>query len=700
MYLIPTALVLGLPALAAAQVLTYPPTRVEAQTDQLHGVEVADPYRWLESADAAEVRAWSDAQNALTRSELDRFDRPRAALRARLDELFEGTVTLAPRFAARSRFYLKRDGPQAQPRLYVQTGAEDEPKLLLDPAALSEDGSLTLAWWTPSPDGAFLLYGIAPAGAGADERTTLRLREVAKPGDTALEIPGVIYGSVAWAPESAGFYYARRPDAPIEPGSPPAPRFELFYHRFGTPLSDDPRIEIPRPEAAQSVRMRLSADARQVFLTLLDSAADNRIYLRTAPTEFKPLSDAPGARVRADADSDGIFIISDHAAPRFSIFRTAADKLSRDDWQTVVPQQSGVIEEFALVAGHVAINVLEDGYSRVRLIPRSGGEPVDIELPGMGGVTGLTAATGGGSLHFQFETFFIPPIVFAYDVEKRELKEASRSTAGVEPADYVAKQVWFQSTGQARVPMFVLHRTDVERNGENPTVLTGFGALGRTQRPRFDPLILPWLDAGGVFAIAAVRGGGDFGRQWMLDGRLEHKSGTFDDFAAAAEKLIADRYTRAELLGFYGLGHGGVAGGALITRRPELFRAILCESALFDLIRHHRFAPSGMMRTEYGAADDSAQFKALHAWSPLHHVRRGPRYPAALILSGAPLDAAPSVHARKMAAALQAASPGDRPVLLQIAPGVGPGANRPLAMQLDAAVDRWTFFFSQLGMLE
>lgn len=700
MHIIRAVLILGLPTMAAAQVLTYPPTRVDTQTDTLHGVEIADPYRWLESAAAPDVRAWADAQNVLTRGELDRFERPRTAIRGRMEELFEGAITLAPRFAARSRFFLKREGPQAHPRLYVQTGVEEEPKLLLDPAALSDDSSATLSWWTPSPDGAFLLYGVAPHERSADGLTTLRLRDVAKPGDTALEVPRVLAGSVTWAPDSAGFYYARRPDAPAEPASSPVPPFELLYHRFGTAVADDPRIEIPRADAALGVRLRLSTDTRQVFVTLIDSAADNRVYLRTSPTEFKPLFDSPGARVRADADADGLFILSDHASPRFSVYRTAVDKLARDDWQAIVPQQSGVIEEFALVAGHVAVNVLEDGYSRVRLIPRSGGEPIEIELPGMGGVTGLTSATGGGTLHFQFETFFVPPVVYTYDVEKRELQEAARSTAKVEPADYVAKQVWFQSTGEARVPMFVLHRTDVERNGENPTVLSGFGALGRSQRPRFEPLLMPWLDAGGVYAIAAVRGGGDFGRQWHLDGRMTHKTNTFDDFAAAAEKLIADRYTRAERLGFYGLGHGGVAGGALIVRRPELFRAILCESALFDLIRYHRFAPGGLARGDYGTAEDASQFKTLSAWSPLQHVRRGPRYPAVLILSGAPHDAPGSLHARKLAAALQAASPGDRPVLLQTAPGVGMGAGGPLPALLDAAVDRWTFFFWQLGMLE
>lgn len=685
------------PASALAQKPAYPPTRVDDVVATLHGVEVHDPYRWLENESDPAVREWTDKQNAFTRSFLDRFTRTRSELTQRLTEVYAPGFASSPAIHDKRYFFTKREGKQNHALVYVKKNSIDaEPAVALDPNTFSADGTVALDWWYPSPDGTRILYGKSSSG---NEKSTLYLRDVDSGVDTALIIPNTRYCSVAWDKDGQGFHYTRYP----EPGSVPAGDENyyrhLYYHKFGTRWEDDPKVFGEGRPKEESISIANSDDYRYQFLTTSVDWARQDLHLRAAGEEkFAPVAVGLDGQFGADVLGDRLFILTNYQAPRYHVLVTDVNNPSQGNWKELIPEQKGVIQSMAIVDGKLVLTILENACSRLVIHDVDGKLVKEIELPTLGTVSGVSGRFDKPELFYSFASYAYPNVTFRYDMRTGETREIDRVRIDFDPAAYETRQVWFASRDGTRVPMFVIHKKGLKLDGNNPTVLYGYGGFDISLTPAFDRKLIPWLDRGGVYAVANLRGGGEFGKDWHLAGRLGNKQNVFDDMIAAAEKLIADKYTSPARLGAAGGSNGGLLMGAMLTQRPELFRAIHCAVPLLDMLRYHNFSIARLWIPEYGSADDPEQFKWLYSYSPYHHVKQGAKYPSVLFTTAESDSRVDAHHAKKMAALVQASTGSDNPVLLWVETKAGHGQGKPLTKIIDSQVDVWTYFMWQLGM--
>lgn len=687
---------------ALSENFNYPPTRTDSTVDTLHGVQVPDPYRWLESVDEPEVQHWTELQNALTRSALDRFPKERAKLKSELETLYAAASMSSPRVYGTRYFYTRRSGSQNHAQIWMQTGnLESEARLVLDPNTFSDDGTVALDWWFPSPDGSVIAYG---KSAGGSEKSVLHLRDVKGGFDGALQIPHTRANTVAWDADGQGFLYIRYPEPGTVPANEENYHRHVFHHRFGTDWTKDPKVFGDSQPKEQWHTVYASSDWRYRFLSAsMDWARNDLFFCPSGSTEFKPLAVGHNARFSADVLGDSVILLTDLDAPRFRVLRAPLENPDAANWKEIVPQQTGVIQGVTIANGRLVLNILENAYSKLAIYSPDGKLEREVPLPTLGTVGGVSGQPDKPELFFSFESFAFPPTVYRMNLDAvggaPEIVEQMK-LENVNLQDYVTEQVWFQSADGVRVPMFVIRKQNVKLDGNNPTVLYGYGGFNISQTPSFVRGLIPWLDRGGVYAIANLRGGGEFGKDWHLAGRLERKQNVFNDMIAAAEKLIADKYTKPEKLGIRGGSNGGLLVGAMIVQRPDLFRAVHCAVPLLDMIRYHRLSIARLWIPEYGSAEDSQQFKTLLSYSPYHHVKPGTKYPATLLTTGESDSRVDPMHARKMAAALQAATASDLPVLLWVETKAGHGAGKPLSKVIESSVDYWIFFMWQLGMLD
>jgi prolyl oligopeptidase len=682
---------------AWAQRPAYPPTPRDALVETIHGVRVSDPYRWLENADDPRLPAWTEQQNALTRSYLDRFPAAHEELQRELEQLHEASVMSPPRRFGDRHFHLKRAPGQNHAVLYVQEGSlAAPPRVLIDANRFSTDGTISLDWWHPSPDGKLVVYGRSESG---NEDTTLYLRDVTTGADTGLVIPHARHSSVAWDPDGRGLHYTRHP-APgtVPPGDEMYHRY-LYYHKLGADWRADPLIVGGDKPKTVSIGYRNSCDYSVQLLDTTTDWARNDLYLRRAgEDEFRPVAVGRKARFTGEVFAGRLYLLTNYRAPRYRIVTADADDPAQEKWRAVVPEQPGVIEEFRIVGGKLVVRTLENVHSRLQIFELDGTPLREVELPALGTVSDLAGRPEHGELFFTFSSFAYPAVTYQYDVESGTLRELDRMRVAGNLDRYVTKQIWYHSKDGTRVPMFVIHQAGIERGGNNPTVLYAYGGFEISIRPGFRPGIIPWLKRGGVFAIANLRGGGEFGEAWHLAGRKEQKQNVFDDMLAAAEKLVSDGYTCPERLGIMGRSNGGLLMGAMVTQRPELFQAVVCDVPLSDMIRYHHSTIARLWIPEYGSAENADEFEYLQAYSPYHRVQEGRAYPATLIRTGEFDTRVDPLHARKLTARLQAATGGDAPILLWVERQTGHGGGRPVSKRVAADVDQWLFFGWQLGV--
>ncbi len=684
---------------ARAQRPDYPPTRVETVTDIVHGITIEDPYRWLENGDDPEVGAWTEPQNAFTRRYLDQFSTMRTALTDRLTKLYSAATVSSPRVFGERYFFSRRAGKQNHAVIYVRQGSiEAEPRPVLNPNEFSADGTVSLDWWFPSPDGALIAYGKSSSG---DEKSTLFVRNVKRGEDLSLAIPHTRSSTVAWDADGQGFHYLRFP----QPGSVPAGdenyHRHLYYHRLGTDWRDDPLVFGEGRPKEEWPQIRASSDHRYLLLTVGRGWSERDLYIRRADEpRFRPVAAGLKLLLRGDVLDDRLYLLTNHEAPRYRVVTTSPADPGPATWQDVIPEQKGVIQSMTVVGGKLVISVMENAYSRLMVYGTDGKLMTEIELPALGSVKHVRGRYDGNELFFRFESFTYPPTIFRYDLGTHQMTVVQQMEVELDLAQYETNQLWFNSKDGTRVPMFVIHRQGLVLNGDNPTVLYGYGGFNNSVTPSFIQHPIPFLDAGGVYALANLRGGGEFGEQWHQAGQLEHKQNVFDDMIAACEKLISDKYTRPERLGLRGGSNGGLLIGALITQRPDLFKAAHCAVPLLDMVRYHRFSIARLWIPEYGSAEDPQQFEYLRAYSPYHHVRPGVKYPAVLFTTAESDSRVDPMHARKMTALLQAASGSDNPILLRVEKKAGHGKGKPLRKRIAERVDSWVFFMWQLGMLD
>lgn len=683
---------------AAADKPQYPATRVEDVVESLHGVEIHDPYRWLEEEESPAAKEWIASQNAFTRAYLDRHKADRDQIVARLGELYSAGSVTSPLIFERRFFYLKREGKQNQPILYVKRGSMDEkPKVAIDPNKFSDDGTVALDWWYPSPDGAWILYG---RSSGGDERSTLYLRDVEGGFDTALVIPNTRYSSIAWDRDAQGFHYTRYPEAGTVAKGDENYFKHLYYHKMGTDWKNDPKIFGDGRPKEEFVNISNSDDSKWQFMTTSTDWARNDLYIRKAgQEEFTPVAVGLDGLFDAEVVGEKLLLRTNLDAPRYRIVAADVNNPSQGSWKDLVSEGEGVIESMTVAKDALILSILENASSRLRVYDLDGKHLKDVELPTLGTVSGVSSRCDRTDFYFAFASYAYPPTVYRVDLKTFERAEVDRVEAGIDAEKYETRQVWYKSRDGTNVPMFIIHKKGVSLDGNNPTILYGYGGFNISMTPRFDPKLFVWLERGGVYAIANLRGGGEFGKDWHAAGRLEKKQNVFDDMIAAAEKLIVDRYTSPARLGIAGGSNGGLLMGAMMTQRPELFKAVHCAVPLLDMLRYHKFSIARLWIPEYGSADDPAQFKWLHAYSPYHHVKKGEKYPATFFTTAESDSRVNALHAMKMTARVQAATASDDPILLWVETKAGHGAGKPVAKQVESAADVWLFFMIQLGMI-
>jgi len=597
-------------------------------------------------------------------------------------------------------FHLRRVGDEPQPVLYVREGARSADRALLDPAALSADAATALDWWYPSPDGTLLAYGLSEGGS---EKSILRVKDVATGRDRDDVIPWTRAASLAWLPDGSGFYYTRYPEPGTVPVGEENYHRRVFFHSLGADGHDDPVVfpqtEDRPPEDWPGVS--LSPDGRWLAVSVSRGWTRTDVYLRdrAAPgSGFVTVVEGEEALVGVFVRNDRLYLHTNLGAPRFRLLVADPHEPGRAAWRELIPEAPDVLEGVSVVGDVIVASWLKDASSRVTLHDREGRRRRAVALPEIGSVAGITGEWDGDEAFVGFSSYTSPPAVYRIPLPGGDVEEWARTEAGVDTGRYRTRLVRYLSRDGTPVSMFLVDREDRPADGTGPAVLTGYGGFGVSLTPAFGRSLMLFLEAGGLWAVAHLRGGGEYGEDWHRAGMLGRKQNAFDDFLAAGEWLGREGHAASGRLAIVGGSNGGLLVGAALTQRPGLFRAAVAQVPLLDMLRYHEFRIARLWIPEYGDPGDPEAFRWLHAYSPYHHVESGVAYPAVLITTGESDSRVDPMHARKMAARLQAATSSGRPVLLRVEPRAGHGQGKPLAKVIEEWTDVWTFLFAELAM--
>lgn len=686
------------------QKIAYPTTRTVDQVDDYHGTLVADPYRWMEDYTSAEVRAWLDEQNAVTDAFLSRVT-VSERLRERLTAIWNYAKYFPIPIRKGSRyFYGQNDGLQNQPVLYVRDSLHGEPRAVLDPNMFSSDGTVALTNLAISDDGRYVAYGTSSGGSDWQE---IRVRDV----DSGQDYPEVIrwcrFAAIAWKHDGSGFFYNRSPE-PREGGSIEESYRNniLCWHRLGTAQAEDVVI-YRRPDAPElNFPPTISDDGQYIVLEVWHGAgSENRVYYRAVDSEddFVRLIDTPDAHYHFTGSRGTTFYFrTDLGAPRWRLIAIDIANPAREHWRELIPQGKDVLDSVRMYSGGFVVTYLEDAHHRLFLYGLDGERLREIDLPGIGAVdsfAGLSASSSYPDIFISFASFLFPATVFHYDTGQNQVAPYLEPKIDIQADQFETNQVFYTSRDGTRVPMFVTHRKGMPLNGDNPTLLYAYGGFNYSLTPWFSAAAFVWVENGGVFAVANLRGGGEYGEAWHQAGMLGNKQNVFDDFIGAGEWLIENRYTSSQKLAIMGGSNGGLLVAACMLQRPELFGAIICSVPVVDMLRYHRFTAGRFWTPEYGNAEENPEhFRFLYAYSPVHNVQPGTTYPPTLILTADGDDRVVPMHAFKLAAALQAADSGQNPIFLHFDTRAGHGFGKPVSKLIDEQVVIYGFLAEIFGM--
>ena len=681
-----------------------PKAKVDSVVDTLHGHRIADPYRWLEDSASADAQDFVRDELAYTRGLLDPLP-GRQQIHQRLEQLLSIGDIDAPQAAGPYYFYTRRDGLQNQPVLLVREGIRGKDRVLVDVNQAAADGTVALDWWYPSDDGKFLAYGTSASGS---EVSTLHVIKTAS-GEL---LPGAIErtraASVAWKLDNSGFYYTRNPKKGEVPAGQEVYNRHVFYHALGSDPEHDPLIFGAGLDAEDWPNLNLSNDGRWLLISVSHGWTKTELYLsdlRSAGPTFTAITTGKDFLYSADIFRGKLYITTNEDAPRFRVYVADTANPQREHWKEIIPQGDAVLNGAFVLGGKLFTRYEKDASSQLKLFELDGKAIADLPLPTLGTVSGIGGRWDRNEVFFGFSSFTVPPSVYEVDLSSRHSELWDKVDApGIDPAAYEVKQLWYSSKDGTKVPMFVFHKKGLTLDGKNPTLLTGYGGFNVSSTPEFRSARFVWLEHGGVFAVANLRGGAEFGEEWHRAGMLEKKQNVFDDFIAAAEFLIAEKYTDKDHLAIQGGSNGGLLMGAAFTQRPDLYRAVVCQVPLLDMLRYQNFQIAKLWIPEYGSADDPKQFEWLYAYSPYHHVKAGTEYPAILFMTAESDTRVDPMHAKKMAALMQAEAANgrsrERPILLRIETKAGHGQGKPITKQIDEGTDIFSFLFWQLGVKE
>ncbi|MFL5488136.1 MAG: prolyl oligopeptidase family serine peptidase [Gemmatimonadaceae bacterium] len=735
-------------AQTAGSPLTYPTAARGTQVDVYHGTSIADPYRWLEDVDAPATKEWVVAENRLTDSFLASIPE-RTAIRNRMTQLWNYARYSAP-FKENGRyFYFQNTGLQNQSVLYVQDGRDARPRVLLDPNILSTDGTVALSGTTASDDGHYLAYSLSTSGSDWQE---LHVRDVNTGRDLSDIVKWVKFSDISWTHDNKGFFYSRYDEPTSGNKMTNANRnHKLYYHRVGQAQAQDDLV-YDRPDQPDWLFNASVTDDGQYLIITVSQGTDvrTRLYFIDLDNPGKPQIDNPVVRLidRLDAEYAFIgnrgtmfYVRTDRNAPKGRIVAISIDNPREERWNTIVPENKDALESATMAGDDIVANYLQDAHSSVRFFtgapgnlrdqrPRQQPQPRrnpggiyddtstaplivrergmllgggftmrgELPLPGIGTVSSIHGRQGDDEMFYTFTSFLYPTTVYRFDLKSRRNETFRAPKVAFDPAPYETRQVFFTSKDGTRVPMFITAKKGIVLNGSNPTLLYAYGGFNISETPAFSAANVAWLEMGGIYALANIRGGAEYGKAWHEGGMLAKKQNVFDDFIAAAEYLIKERYTSTPKLAIRGGSNGGLLVGAVMTQRPDLFGVALPEVGVMDMLRFQKFTIGWAWTSDYGSSDDPEQFKVLRAYSPLHNIKPGTCYPPTLAFTADHDDRVVPGHTFKFMATLQAAQSCPNPVLVRIETKSGHGAGRPTTKLIDEAADRFAFLVKELHM--
>lgn len=679
---------------------SYPPAHTVDHVDRYGETEVADPYRWLEELDGADTRAWIEAQNRLTQTYLAQVkERPR--IHARMTALWNFERFGLPSKEGGRYLVARNDGLQNQSVLYLMDSLDGEMQLALDPNLFSEDGTVALSGTAMAPNGRYLAYGISSGGSDWQE---WRIRDLETGEDLPERIEWVKFSRAQFSRDGSGFYYSRY-DAPDGEDKLKAvnENQKVYFHRLGEPQSSD-RLVYERPDQPRwGLSARESEDGRYLLINVSQGTdRRNRFFYRDLDHPAEPvvelISELEATYQFIGNDGPLFWFRTNQAAPRHRVIAIDIRRPQRENWQEVIAESDATLVGASHVGGVFIAEYLRDARAEVKRYSSTGEFLGEVALPGIGAVSGFNGKAGDSETFFSFTSFTTPAEVWRLDTATGETSLFRRPISGFDASRYETTQVFYTSKDGTRVPMFVTARKDLPRNGKQATLLYGYGGFNIPMLPGFSVPVATWLEMGGVYAVANLRGGGEYGEAWHRAGTKLEKQNVFDDFIAAAEYLIEQRYTRPDRLAIHGRSNGGLLAAAALLQRPDLFAASVPGVGVLDMLRFNRFTIGWAWESDYGSPQDPEQFQALYAYSPLHNIRPGQRYPATLVTTGDHDDRVFPAHSFKFTAAQQALAAGPGPYLTRIETRAGHGAGKPTAMQIDEWSDVLAFLHRELGM--
>lgn len=680
--------------------LVYPDTNKIEQSDNYYGVEVPDPYRWLENPDAESTKAWVAAQNKVTTGYLKTIT-AREKIQQRLTQLWDYEKYGSPFKRGQRYFYFKNDGLQNQSVLYTLESLENEGKVLLDPNTLSEDGTIALSGLSISDDGQWLAYGLSTAGSDWVE---YRVRNIATGEDTGDRLKWIKFSGASWTKDNQGFFYSRY-DEPNEQTKLEDVNYyqKLYYHRLGTEQAEDTLIYHRPDQKEWGFSGGVTEDGKYLIISVWQGTDRKNLvfYQNLSQPETQVvelISEFEASFSVIDNDGDRLWVETDLDAPRGRVISIDLNNRDRRNWQEIIPETEETLQGVGLLNEQFVANYLKDARSQIKIFDLDGSLVREVELPGIGSAGGFRGKRSDKETFYTFTSFTTPATIYRYDMTTGESKLFRQPQVDFDPEAYQTQQVFYPSKDGTKIPMFITHKKEIELDGNNPTYLYAYGGFNISLTPSFSISNLVWLEMGGIYAVPNLRGGGEYGEAWHQAGMKDKKQNVFDDFIAAAQWLIDRQYTSPEKLAIAGGSNGGLLVGACMTQRPDLFAAAIPAVGVLDMLRFHKFTIGWAWCPEYGSPDNEADFKTLYAYSPLHNLKKGTAYPATMITTADHDDRVVPAHSFKFAAALQAAHQGDNPVLIRIETKAGHGAGKPTSKIIDEAADKWAFLVVNLGM--
>ncbi|MBS4013597.1 MAG: S9 family peptidase [Bacteroidetes bacterium] len=677
--------------------LEYPETRMDDVVDNYFGVEVPDPYRWLEDDNSEETKAWVKAQNEVSFGYLEKIGF-RSAIQERLTKIWDYPKYGTPFWKNNYYFFYKNDGMQNHFVLYIQEGIDGEPREFLNPNKMCEAGSISIATLSISNDAKYVAYATSKAGSDWNE---IFVKETATGNDISDHIRRVKFSGISW--EGDGFYYSRYDEpAPGQELSGTNEFQKVFYHKIGTPQSDDKLIYHNPNYPRRNYYAGTTEDERFLIISESESTSGNALYVKDNKTPKKGfVKIAEGFKFDYSAldHIDGkILVRTNHDAPKYRLVLIDPNNPASDNWRVILPEQEEVLRGVSEIGGKLFAHYMKDASSRIYIYDYEGNRTGELELPGLGSFGSFSGKKDENTAFFSFASYTYPSTIFKYAVAANSYEVHFAPEIDFDPEAYETKQVFYTSKDGTKVPMFIVHKKGLKLNGKNPTLLYGYGGFNASLTPGFSASRIILLENDGIYAVANIRGGGEYGRDWHMAGTQLNKQNVFDDFIAAAEYLIAEKYTSSEKLALQGGSNGGLLVGAVMAQRPELFKVAFPAVGVMDMLRYHLFTIGWAWATDYGTSQDSVHFNNLYAYSPLHNIKEGVHYPATMVTTADHDDRVVPAHSFKFIAELQRKHKGSNPVIIRIETDAGHGAGKPTSKIIEEASDTWAFMFYNMGV--